>query len=216
MELTLFVGLGNPGSQYTQTRHNAGFLAVDLLAKHWGLSWSEKKRLSGFCAEGSTATGRAVLLKPTTFMNNSGQSVRAAMDLYKLEASQILVLYDDIALPMGTIRLRPDGSAGGHNGIKSLIAHLGTQSFPRLRIGIDAKPKEMELQNYVLGKFSPEQSAALPEVLDDCLKAITLARKEGLEKAMSVFNAKKPEPVSEPKPKKASSSNEDNPTQQKI
>jgi len=186
----LFVGLGNPGPQYAQTRHNAGWMAVELLASRWGLTWSDKKRLSGTVAEGMVPGGRAVLLKPTTYMNDSGRSVRAALDLYKFTPAELLVIYDDVALPMGTLRLRPSGSAGGHNGLRSLESHLGTRDYPRLRIGIDPKPERMDLADYVLGKFSPDQQTKLPAVLDGCIEAIELIRREGFDKAMSLVNAK--------------------------
>lgn len=190
MELVFFVGLGNPGPQYLSTRHNLGYLAIDHLAHHWGLTWTEKKRFFGQIAEGTAPGGRAILLKPTTFMNNSGQAVRAVADFFRLEASQILAIYDETALPLGTIRLRLSGSAGGHNGIKSLISHLGTQDFPRLRIGIDPKPERMDLAAYVLGRFTPEQGAKLPAIISGCTEAIEISRHEGLAKAMSLFNSR--------------------------
>ncbi|BAC88479.1 aminoacyl-tRNA hydrolase [Gloeobacter violaceus] len=190
MELRLFVGLGNPGLQYTQTRHNAGFLAVDALAKRWQCSWVEKSRFKGYLAEGAGPGGRAILLKPTTYMNHSGQSVRAVADYFRLPPQQLLVLYDEVALPLGKIRLRPEGSAAGHNGIKSLIEHLGTNQFARLRIGIGREPPPPVLTNYVLGKFAPEEQEQLPAILDGCVEAVEAVLAKGLEKAMSIYNAR--------------------------
>ncbi len=190
MELRLFIGLGNPGPQYVNTRHNAGFIAIEQLARHWQLGWAEKSRFKGLLAEGSGPAGKALLLKPMTFMNDSGQSVRSVLDYYRLTPAQLLVLYDELALPMGKIRLRPEGSAGGHNGIKSLIEHLGTNQFARLRIGIGSEPPPPVMTNYVLGRFSSEQNQQLPRVVEGTVEAVEMVLRDGLEKTMSLFNAK--------------------------
>lgn len=189
MGLRLLVGLGNPGSQYANTRHNVGFMVLDRLAAQWGWPWKDNKRFKGLFTEGAGPTGKLLLLKPTTFMNNSGESVRAVLDYYRFTPQDILVVYDDTALPTGKIRLRTEGSAGGHNGVKSLIAHLGTQAFARLRVGIDAKLPEQDLADYVLGKFSPQQAERLPAVLEGAVEAVEAALREGLEKAMSRSNS---------------------------
>ncbi|MBC8120205.1 MAG: aminoacyl-tRNA hydrolase [Gemmatimonadaceae bacterium] len=189
MSLRLVIGLGNPGSQYANTRHNIGFMVLDRLAAQWGWPWRDNKRFKGLCAEGAGPASKLLLLKPTTYMNNSGESVRAVLDYYRFTAQDILVIYDDTALPTGKIRLRTEGSAGGHNGVKSLIAHLGTQTFARLRVGIDAKPPEQDLADYVLGKFSPQQAERLPSVLEGAVKAVETALHEGLEKAMNRSNS---------------------------
>jgi peptidyl-tRNA hydrolase, PTH1 family len=132
----LIVGLGNPGSKYENTRHNVGFLAVDRLAKLWQIGLSENKKFQGWFGEGTSPSGKIRLLKPTTYMNNSGQAIRAVLDWYKIPPEAVMVIYDDMDLPVGRLRLRLSGSAGGQNGMKSAIAHLGTQQFPREGCGI--------------------------------------------------------------------------------
>jgi len=187
----LIVGLGNPGTKYDQTRHNIGFVAIDSLARTWQINLSEHRKFQGIFGEGQAASGKMRLLKPTTYMNLSGQSIRAVMDWYKLPAEAVLVVYDDMDLPLGKIRLRQSGSAGGHNGMKSAIAHLGSQNFPRLRIGIGA-PKEGEpdkqVISHVLGRFSSSEDRLLPEVLNLIRDAVEMSLKQGIPKAMSLYN----------------------------
>jgi peptidyl-tRNA hydrolase, PTH1 family len=187
----LIVGLGNPGSKYDQTRHNIGFVAIDTLAKSWQISLAENRKFQGIFGEGRSSAGKIRLLKPTTFMNLSGQSIRAVMDWYKLPAEAVLVVYDDMDLPLGKIRLRQSGSAGGHNGMKSAIAHLGSQNFPRLRIGIGA-PKEgdpdKQVISHVLGRFSATEDRLLPEVMKLIEDAVEMSLKQGIPKAMSLYN----------------------------
>jgi peptidyl-tRNA hydrolase, PTH1 family len=187
----LIVGLGNPGSKYDQTRHNIGFAAVDVLARTWQIGLAENRKFQGIFGEGRAVTDKMRLLKPTTFMNLSGQSIRAVMDWYKLPAESVLVIYDDMDLPLGKMRLRQSGSAGGHNGVKSAIAHLGTQNFPRLRIGIgsakDHHP-DKEVISHVLGRFSASEEKLLPEVLNLVVGAVEMSLKQGIPKAMSLYN----------------------------
>lgn len=184
----LIIGLGNPEPKYDRTRHNIGFEAVDSLARDWGLSWQENKRFQGFIAEGDGPfPGKIRLLKPQTYMNRSGQSVRAVLDWYKLAPESILVIYDDMDLPLGRLRIRLSGSAGGHNGIKSMIAHVGTEKFARLRIGI-GKSSEKATISHVLGRFTPQENEVILKVLDLSRKAIELGLKQGLQKAMSLYN----------------------------
>lgn len=190
----IIVGLGNPGSKYAKTRHNVGFDVVDQLSKRWQISMSEHRRFQGEFGEGFAAPGQKIrLLKPNTYMNRSGQSVRAATDWFKLAPQSVFVIYDDMDLPLGRLRLRLSGSAGGHNGIKSLISHLGTQDFPRLRIGIGA-PKQAdadrEVVSHVLGKFSPVEAKVLDEVLYLTVKATELALDKGVEAAMNRYNGR--------------------------
>jgi len=188
----LIVGLGNPGSQYTQTRHNIGFLAVDALAQHWQISLSKERRFQAEFGQGVGVAGRRVwLLKPLTYMNRSGQSLRAAVDWLKLPLNSVLVIYDDMDLPTGKIRLRLSGSAGGHNGIRSAIAHLGTQDFPRLRVGIGqpfAKVPQRDATNHVLGWPSPEEARVFAKVLSFVVEAVEYSLLQGIEKAMSFYN----------------------------
>ena len=185
----LIVGLGNPESKYDKTRHNIGFETVDELAKIWQIDLKENKRFQGLFAEGVAPGGKKIrLLKPLTYMNRSGQSVRAVTDWYKLEPQSVLVIYDDMDLPVGRLRMRLSGSAGGHNGMKSIISHLGVKDFPRLRIGIGKSDGKKETVSHVLGKFSPSESEIVEEVLYASVKAIELSLKEGIEKSMSRYN----------------------------
>ena len=185
----LIVGLGNPEPKYDRTRHNIGFAAVDELAKIWQMPLTENKRFQGQFAEGVALGGRKVrLLKPLTYMNRSGQSVRAVTDWYKLQPQSVLVIYDDMDLPVGRLRMRLSGSAGGHNGMKSIIAHLGGKEFPRLRIGISKSDGEKGTVSHVLGKFAPEESKTIEEILYISVKAIELSLIEGVEKSMSRYN----------------------------
>ncbi|WP_319419091.1 aminoacyl-tRNA hydrolase [Pleurocapsa sp. FMAR1] len=185
----LIIGLGNPEPKYDRTRHNIGFAAVDELAKTWQMPLQENKRFQGLFAEGVTPGGAKIrLLKPLTYMNRSGQSVRAVTDWYKIQAQSVLVIYDDLDLPVGRLRIRLSGSAGGHNGMKSIIAHLGVKDFPRLRIGIGKSDGKKTTINHVLGKFAPQEIPAIEEVLYAGIKAIELSLKEGVEKSMSRYN----------------------------
>jgi peptidyl-tRNA hydrolase, PTH1 family len=191
--ISLIVGLGNPGAKYDHTRHNIGFDLIDRLAKRWQISITEQRRFQGEVGEGLVAGKRIRLLKPSTFMNKSGQSVRAVLDWYKLEPQQVLVLYDDMDLPVGRLRIRFSGSAGGHNGMKSLIAHLGTQNFSRLRVGISKSSEAgaaKDTISHVLGKFAPEELRILPEVLNMAADAVEMALKQGTEKSMSLYNGR--------------------------
>jgi PTH1 family peptidyl-tRNA hydrolase len=189
----LIVGLGNPGAKYDKTRHNIGFEAIDCLAKAWGISCSENKKFQGIAGEGIAVGGQKVrLLKPLTYMNLSGQSIRAVTDWYKLPPESVLIIYDDMDLPIGRIRMRLSGSAGGHNGMKSAIAHLNTQNFPRLRIGIGAPKtpdgREKDTVSHVLGQFSKAERQALDEVLLLVRDAVELGIKQGMAKSMSLYN----------------------------
>ena len=185
----LIVGLGNPEPKYDKTRHNIGFAAIDELAKIWQMPMKENKRFQGLFAEGVAPGGTKVrLLKPLTYMNRSGQSVRAVTDWYKIPSKSVLVIYDDMDLPVGRLRMRLTGSAGGHNGMKSIIAHLGSKDFSRLRIGIGKSGGKKATVNHVLGKFAPQEILAIDEVLYASIKAIELSLKEGMEKSMSRYN----------------------------
>lgn len=189
----LIVGLGNPEPKYDRTRHNIGFEFVDRLAMDWGAALQENRKFQGWWAEVHQGGKKLGLLKPTTYMNRSGQSLRAVIDWYKLPPESVLVVYDDMDLPLGRLRLRLTGSAGGHNGIKSIIAHLGTQDFPRLRIGI-GKAKvpggDRQTISHVLGKFAPEEQPVLQDVLGLAEDALRMSLKEGVEKAMSLYNGR--------------------------
>lgn len=187
----LIVGLGNPEPKYDQTRHNIGFEAVDNLAGAWGISWKENKRFQGLIAEGVSPYGNKIsLLKPLTYMNRSGQAVRAVIDWYKIDPQSTFVIYDEMDLPLGRLRIRLSGSAGGHNGMKSIISHLNTQEFPRLRIGIGKSDGKKQTVSHVLGKFAPEEKKVIQEILQLSTDAVEHSLKEGVEKAMSLYNNK--------------------------
>lgn len=184
----LVVGLGNPGQQYEGTRHNVGWLALDKLAR---LTGTEVKRLkyqamTGVCTlEGQSA----LLMKPMTFMNLSGQAVGQAARFYKLPPERVLVLSDDVSLPPGKLRVRQKGSAGGHNGLKSIIQHLGSENFPRIKIGVGEKPsKEYDMVAWVLGKFPPEERPVMEDAAERAAQAALLYLRQGPERAMAEFN----------------------------
>lgn len=192
----LLVGLGNPGQKYARTRHNIGFEVIDELAKNWSVKLTDNKRFQGHVGESRTASGdRLILLKPTTYMNRSGQSVRALLDWYKLSPSDVLAIYDDMDLPIGRLRLRISGSAGGHNGMKSLISHLGTQTFPRLRLGISRanapeNPTNRAVVGHVLGKFAPDERKVMDAAVHLASEAIEFSLGKGIERTMSLYNGK--------------------------
>ena len=187
----LIVGLGNPEPKYDKTRHNIGFDAVDALARRRQISWSENRRFQGWFGEGTGFKGSKLrLLKPLTYMNRSGQAIRAVMDWYKFPPDSVLIIYDDMDLPVGRLRLRLSGSAGGHNGMKSAIAHLGTQNFPRLRIGIGKSSQDKGTISHVLGKFSAQETELISQVLELVVETVELALQEGVEKAMSLYNSR--------------------------
>ena len=161
----LIIGLGNPGAKYQHTRHNAGFLAVDELDRILGGAWKEKKDLHAEIAEVRSGEHKIILAKPTTYMNDSGKAVAALMHRYKVDHQHTLVIYDDIDVEFGKIRTRIDGSAGGHNGMRSIISQIGTQQFARIRIGIGATPERMHLEDWVLTKFTKEEEMKLKSCL---------------------------------------------------
>ena len=191
--LQLLVGLGNPGDKYAGTRHNVGFMALERLAAQAGGSFKQQSKLHGLLAEVGVGAKRLRLLMPQTFMNDSGRSIRAALDWFDLEPAQMLVLVDDMDLPLGRLRLRLSGGAGGHNGLRSTIAHLGGQEFPRLRIGISApalNPVERKQRTvgHVLGRFAPADQPVLEEVLEEVLQGVDLIQRMGFERAGNRLN----------------------------
>lgn len=186
----LIVGLGNPGAKYERTRHNIGFETLDVLAHRWQVSWQENKRFQGLVSETIGTDGNKLyLLKPLTYMNRSGQAIRAVTAWYKLVPESVLLVYDDLDLPVGRLRLRLSGSAGGHNGVKSAIAHLGTQAFPRVRIGIQKSHPERDTVAHVLTKFSPDERSIIDQILLLAVEAIEVSVRDGVEKAMSLYNS---------------------------
>lgn len=188
----IIAGLGNPTREYENTRHNAGFSVIDVLADRMGVLVEEKKH-KALCGRGVLGGQKVVLAKPQTFMNVSGESVRAMADFYKVPPQQVIVIYDDISLEPGQLRLRAKGSAGGHNGIKSIIAHLGTQEFPRIKVGVGDKPKNMDLAQYVLSRFSKGEQALMEDAFLEAADAAAMMLADGIDAAMNNFNAKKRE-----------------------
>lgn len=185
--MKLIVGLGNPGPQYEKTRHNIGFQVVDELAKTNGVSFSTSK-YNGLIATIHHNGKKILLLKPLTYMNLSGEAIRPLMDYYKISPSELLVIYDDLDLPVGKIRLRQKGSSGGHNGIKSTIQHVGTQEFNRIRIGIDRPPIGMTVTDYVLGKFTKTEWEIMQAVIEQCVAACELWFDKPFLEVMNKFN----------------------------
>jgi PTH1 family peptidyl-tRNA hydrolase len=196
----LIVGLGNPGLDYVATRHNIGFEAVDRFAQRHGFVGSPKDfdrvartKFDGLVVDGTVSAGggseKVLLLKPTTYMNLSGRAVQQAMAFYQLTPADVMVVLDDIALPCGKLRIRPGGSAGGHNGLKDIALALGTEQYPRLRIGVDPPPPRIPQRDYVLGRFSEDQRAGVEQALDRALEALTMWVTQGIHPAMTKFNA---------------------------
>jgi PTH1 family peptidyl-tRNA hydrolase len=184
----LIVGLGNPGREYAGNRHNVGFDCVDLLAEKHGIALSKSQHKARL-GTGQVAGRQAILAEPQTYVNSSGEAVGAVARYYKVAPEDVLVIYDDLDLPQGTIRLRPGGSSGGHNGIKSIIEHLGTQAFPRVRIGIGRPPGRMEPKDYVLQDFSAAEREGMAEVYDRVVDAVETFIREGIREAMNRYNA---------------------------
>lgn len=182
-------GLGNPGSRYENTRHNAGFLAVDTIAEKLGVQ-VKKLKFKSLVADVDLGGRRCLLMKPTTFMNNSGEAVEEAMRFYKLSPESLLVLYDDISLDVGRLRIRRKGSDGGHNGIKSIILHLNSDKFPRVKIGVGKKPHpDFNLADWVLSAFKKDEGEALESALANAALAAELMVQEKTDEAMNRFNS---------------------------
>lgn len=181
----LIVGLGNPGKEYEDTRHNIGFKVIDNIAKEYNIEVNRQK-FKGVYGEGFINGKKVMLLKPTTYMNLSGESIREVADFYNLENDEIIIIYDDISLEVGKLRIRDKGSAGGHNGIKSIIAHLGGEVFPRIKVGI-GQPN-VDLVKYVLGKFTKEEMKTLSECIEASTKATEEIINNGVKCAMNQYN----------------------------
>ena len=181
--IRLVVGLGNPGAEYNRTRHNVGFEVIDFLASEWGLAWQHSKSWHALWAKGE----KAILVKPASYMNRSGEPLSAVAGVYKIEPAEILVVLDDFALELGRLRLRPEGSAGGHNGLESILNHLGTDVIPRLRVGIGAAPNEGAV-DYVLGRFFAEEVPVVEKTIERAAAAVKCAIDKGVLSAMNLFN----------------------------
>ncbi|MBR0398926.1 MAG: aminoacyl-tRNA hydrolase [Eubacterium sp.] len=186
----LVVGLGNPGSKYAGTRHNMGFDTIDELVEKHRIS-SDGVKMKAMSGRGIIGGERVILLKPMTYMNLSGEAVRAWLDYYKLDPEEdLIVIYDDVDQEPGRMRIRKKGSAGGHNGMKSIIQHIGTTVFPRIRIGVGAKPAGWDLADYVLGHFSKEDRKEVDAVIKDAADAVEMIIAEGVDEAMNRYNSR--------------------------
>ncbi len=183
----LIVGLGNPGSKYARNRHNIGFRVVDALADRFNCEIETDKH-KGLIGKGVIGGEKVIFAKPLTYMNLSGECVRSVVDFYKIPVENVIVVFDDISLDVGKLRIRKKGSAGGHNGIKSIIAHLGSDAFPRLKFGVGDKPKGMDLADYVLGNFSAEDEGILRDAIIRACDGIESMVTEGCDAAMNKYN----------------------------
>ena len=183
----LIVGLGNPGQKYEHTRHNMGFLTVDLLAEKQGVKLNKVKFKSAYNIMNFGGC-KCLVMKPQTYMNLSGEAVREAAQFYKVPAERVLVIYDDVSLPVGKLRVRPTGSAGGHNGIKNIIAHLGTQTFPRVKIGVAAPEAGKDMVDHVIGVPSQAERKILAEMFEKAIEAAECIITDGCQTAMNGFN----------------------------
>ena len=186
----LIVGLGNPGAEYARTRHNVGFRVLDLLAAEAGVK-VDRAKFRALTAAGELAGQKVLLLKPQTYMNNSGEAVQLAAMFYRVPISRILLISDDISLPVGRVRVRAEGSAGGHNGLKSVIAHLGSQDFPRVKVGVGAKPHpDYDLADWVLSSFSAQEEKDLSPALEHAAGAVLELIRNGVQSAAAKYNGK--------------------------
>lgn len=187
--MRLFIGLGNPGKQYEHTRHNVGFDTIDALAHKWGIELNQTK-FNALYGMSHRPEGKVILMKPLTYMNLSGEAVRPLMDYYDIDIEDIVVIYDDMDIDLASLRLRQKGSAGGHNGIKSLIQHLGTQNFNRLRVGIGRPPQGMKVPDYVLSHFSKEEWAEMTAAYEKAADACVYFTEKPYAEVMNKFNQK--------------------------
>lgn len=198
MSFNLIVGLGNPGRQYEETRHNVGFMVLDRLAAQSGASFQSVPKWQSHLAK--LPGSGVVLLKPQTFMNLSGRAIQQILSFHKWTPEQMLVIYDDVALPLGSLRFREKGSAGGHNGIKSILQHLGNDGFPRLKLGIGGSAPG-EMVGHVLGKFAPDERPVLENMLATAVEAVQLSRSQGIATAANRYHTRNnplPAPSDEP------------------
>lgn len=186
----IIIGLGNPTDQYKATRHNVGWDAVTRLSDDFRIPLDFKKH-KALCGKGYIEGEKVILAQPLTYMNLSGESVRELVDFYKVAPEDIIVIYDDISLEVGQLRIRKQGSAGGHNGMKSIISHLGTNEFPRIKIGVGDKPRGWDLADYVLSRFQGEEQEKIREALSDTSAACKMITNSAIDAAMNLYNKKK-------------------------
>lgn len=193
--MKIFVGLGNPDPQYARTRHNAGFMVIDRLVEKFARGTTPRGSFKAVAVEAPVGGEKCLFLRPTTYMNRSGQSVGEAVGFYKADASRdVLVITDDIALPVGAVRIRPGGGSGGHNGLEDVRRALGGDEWPRLRLGVGAKPAFMDQADYVLSRFTPDEAPLIDQAISKAAAACELFATKGLEAAMNFANAPPPDP----------------------
>lgn len=194
----LVAGLGNPGAEHAQTRHNVGFQAVECLARRWGCAWEEARRFRARLARANHAGQRGWLCEPLTYMNLSGEAVGALLDYYQVPLTRLLVIVDDADLPLGVLRLRPGGSPGGHHGLESIQARLGSGDFARLRVGIGREPGQpRELVRHVLGRFAPEEQSVADKAVERAASQVECWLTAGVQAAMNQFNGPVERPSSQ-------------------
>lgn len=186
----IIAGLGNPDKKYEKTRHNVGFNTIDRLAEKLNISVSTRK-FRGFAGTGFIGTEKVLLLKPQTYMNLSGESIREAAEFYQVPPEKIIVICDDVYLDMGTMRIREKGSAGGHNGLKNIILHLASQDFPRIRLGVGMQPEKMPLEVFVLKNLTASEEKLMQTVYEDASEAVRVMATDGIPKAMNTYNGKR-------------------------
>lgn len=188
-EMHLVVGLGNPGARYAKTRHNAGFMVVERLARQWGANWTDEDRFKARVARAQVVERRVLLCLPQTYMNLSGEAVGALTSYYHIAHTNILVLVDDADLALGTLRMRPQGSSGGHHGLDSVEQHLGTREYARLRLGIGRRASDnREIRDYVLGRFDADEHESWNKVLERAASQVECWLEHGMQRAMNEFN----------------------------
>lgn len=198
----IIIGLGNPTEKYQATRHNIGWDAITRISDDYKIPLNSRRH-KAICGSGYIEGEKVILAQPLTYMNLSGECVRELVDYYKVSPENIIVIYDDISLEVGQLRIRKKGSAGGHNGIKSIISHLGTEDFPRIKIGVGDKPKEWDLADYVLSRFQGEEQTAIREALKDTSDACRIIITSEIEAAMNKYNKKKEKALQNKKAKQA-------------
>jgi PTH1 family peptidyl-tRNA hydrolase len=187
-DLFLIVGLGNPGSDYARTRHNAGFMVLDRLAERCRASWRSERKFNARLARGAVGINRVVLCQPQTFMNASGSAVKSVLDYYQVELPRVLIVVDDADLPLGHLRMRPGGGSGGHHGLESVESHLGSKEYARLRVGIGRREGAREITGFVLGRFGSTESELVARVMDTACDQALCWVNEGIQRAMNGFN----------------------------
>ena len=185
--MKIIVGLGNPGTKYAGTRHNTGFSAIYGLSDKYKIELN-KNECKSITGRGFIGTEKVILAMPQTYMNLSGEAVQELLHYYKVETSDLIVIYDDKDLPVGKLRIRPEGSAGGHNGIKSIISHIGTEKFDRIRVGIGAAEGQKDLADHVLGRFTADEQPVIREAIGRTVEAVPVIIEDGVDKAMNKFN----------------------------